>query len=163
MSISIREAENRDINIFIDFSVKLSNFNRQNHDNTCKYDDYETVISRIKSKSITIFENRNSDILILIAELKNEPVGYVLARIYEEDKTADNGTGRIGLLDELFIDESARGLRIGQDLINQVIAWFKVKGINRIKLHAFSWNEVAKRVYEKNGFREYAVSYELYV
>ena len=34
---------------------------------------------------------------------------------------------------------------------------------NRINLHAYSWNNNAKRLYERNGFNEYAVSYETFI
>jgi len=76
---------------------------------------------------------------------------------------ADNGTGRMGLFDELFVDAVARGLGVGQKLLDKTISWMKEKGINRIKLHAYSWNNQAKRLYEKKGFREYAVSYEIFM
>lgn len=39
----------------------------------------------------------------------------------------------------------------------------KEKGVNRVKLHAYSWNNNAKKIYERNGFKEYAVSYEKFI
>ena len=69
----------------------------------------------------------------------------------------------MGLFDELFVDAVARGLGVGQKLLDKTISWMKEKGINRIKLHAYSWNNQAKRLYEKKGFREYAVSYEIFM
>ncbi|MBC2580161.1 hypothetical protein [Clostridium sp. DJ247] len=93
MKVEIRQVVNSDKDIFIDFAVKLSKFNRNNHNNECKYDNYEFVIDSIKSKGEETFINRNEDTLILIAELEGKPVGYALGRIFEEDVTADNGTG----------------------------------------------------------------------
>lgn len=163
VDIKIRQATESDKEIFSEFAVRLSEFNRSNHDSKCKYDDYEAVVCAIKENSLITFENRNDDILILMAELDGRPVGYALGRIFEEAGTADNGTGRMGLFDELFLDDAARGYGIGQRLLDEIISWLKGRGINRVKLHAYSWNSNAKKLYEKNGFKEYAVSYEKYL
>ena len=163
MTIKIRQAVERDKNIFIDFTVELSEFNRNNHNDESKYDDYSLVVKRIKRKAAETFNSSNESTLILIAELEDRPVGYALGRIYEEDGTADNGGGRIGLFDELYIDDKARGFGLGQKLLDETMKWMKEKGINRVKLHAYSWNNNAKLLYERNGFKEYAVSYETFI
>jgi len=163
MEVIIRSAIESDKEIFIDFAVKLSDYNRANHYSECKYDNYEFVIDSIQRKAQETFHNRNEQIAIFIAELEGKPVGYALGRIFEEEVMADNGTGRMGLFDELFVDTVARGLGVGQKLIDKTISWMKEMGINRIKLHAYSWNNQAKRLYEKNGFREYAISYEIFM
>ncbi|WP_082075335.1 GNAT family N-acetyltransferase [Desulfosporosinus sp. I2] len=129
----------------------------------CKYDDYELVLSSIRERAETTFKTRNEDTLILIAEIDGIPLGYALGKIVEQEETADNGTGKMGLFDELFVDVSARGFGIGRKLIDNVTHWMEEKGISRIKLHAYSWNNNAKRLYEKYGFKEYAVSYEKFI
>lgn len=163
MNIKIRRATDSDKNIFIDFTVKLSKFNRSNHSEECKYDDYESVLNSIRRKAEETFSNRNQNTLILIAELENKPVGYALGRIFQQDETSDNGTGLMGLLDELFVDDIARGFGLGQKLIDEIMEWMKKRGVNRVKLHAYSWNKHALKIYEKNGFKEYAVSYEKFI
>lgn len=163
MEVNIRRAVDSDKQIFINFAVRLSEYNRANHNGECKYDKYEFVLNSIQKKAQETFHNRNEQISIFIAELEGKPVGYALGRIFEEEVMADNGTGRMGLFDELFVDTVARGLGVGQKLIDKTISWMKEMGINRIKLHAYSWNNQAKRLYEKNGFREYAVSYEIFI
>jgi len=163
MEVKLRQAIDTDENIFIDFTIKLSKFNRSNHSDICKYDDYELVIDSIQKKAEETFKNRNEDTLILIAELESKPVGYALGRIFRQDETADNGTGRMGLFDELFVDDSARGLGSGHKLLDGTIKWMKEKGIHRVKINAYSWNINAKKFYERNGFNEYAVSYETFI
>lgn len=163
MSVKIRKAEDRDREIFIEYAIKLSKFNRNNHKRESTYDDYESVINSIKRNADETFNNRNEDTLILIAELEGTPVGYALGRIFEENEAADNGTGRMGLFDELFLDDAARGLGLGQKLLDETMKWMKERGINRVKLHAYSWNDHAKKLYARNGFKEYAVSYETFI
>ncbi len=163
MKINIRKALDEDIDIFVAFAAKLSMFNRSNHSIECKYDHYELVLEAIKQKAEITFNNRNEDTLILIAEIDDLPVGYALGKIFEEEYTADNGTGKIGLIDEVFVDYGARGLGIGKTLIREVACWVQERGTNRIKLHVYSWNVNAKRLYEKCGFKEYAVSFEKFI
>lgn len=163
MKTNIRQAVDSDRDVFVDFTVKLSRFNRKNHSGECKYDDYEAVADAISRKAQETFDNRNEDTYILIAELEGKPVGYALGRIFEEDETADNGTGRMGLFDELFLEDEARGFGLGQKLLDEVTGWMKGNGIRRIKLHAYSWNDHAKRLYERSGFKEYAVSYQKFI
>jgi len=164
MAVIIRRSKEEDENIFTYFTTRLVKYNQINHNKICISDDNcDLVMNAIQKKAEETFNNKNEDSLILIAECDSQPVGYALGRIYNEDETADNGTGRMGLLDEIFIEDSARGLGIGNKLIDETIKWMKEKGINRVKLHAYSWNTKAKKHYERKGFKEYAVSYEMFL
>lgn len=163
MDAIIRHAVDSDKNVIIDYAVKLSIFNRDNHNKECKYDNFESIIKSIQIHTEEKFNNRDENTLFLIAELEGKPVGYVLGGIFEENELSDNGTGRIGLLDELFVNDTSRGLGLGQRLLDETIKWMKTQNINRIKLHAYSWNNNAKKLYERNGFSKYAVSYERFI
>lgn len=163
MQATIRRATGSDKQAFVEFSLKLSRFNRSRHSDNCKYDDYNEILKGIEREAESAFDARNNDTSILIAELDGKLVGFAAGRIYEEDATADNGAGRMGLFDKLFLDDSARGFGLGQKLLDETMAWFKQKGIHRVKLLAFSWNDHAKAIYERNGFKEYAVSYEKFL
>ena len=106
MELIIRRAQEEDENIFTYFTTELVKFNQINHNNDCiNCDDYKLVMNAIQRKAKETFKNRNAESLILIAESNSQPIGYALARIYKEAETADNGTGTIGLLDELFVDK----------------------------------------------------------
>jgi GNAT superfamily N-acetyltransferase len=163
MKTEIRPATDGDKETFAGFAVKLSRFNREHHEAASRYDDYETVLLAIKAHAEKTFDNRSQNDLILIARVDDVPAGYVLGRIYEEDPKADNGTGRVGLLDELYLEDWARGLGLGQRLIEDTMDWMAANQIKRIKLHAYTWNKKAAALYEHYGFKEYAVSYEAYI
>lgn len=51
MKAKIRQADTRDQDIFIDFSVKLSQFNRSNHNDENKMDNYDAVVEAIRKKA----------------------------------------------------------------------------------------------------------------
>lgn len=159
----IREAGNADKETFVDFTLALSRFNRMNHPQECKYDDFAAVLKALKKKAEETFRLRNNNHLILLAEMNSKPVGYALGRIIEQNKTADNGTGSMGLFDELYVSEAAQGKGVGQKLVDAMLDWMKLQGIHRIKLQAYAWNNPALALYEKNGFRPYAISLEKYI
>lgn len=161
--VSIRQAVDSDLESFIEFTLNLARYNRSKHSNACKNDDFNHVLYTIKSKAENTFINRKKETLILIAELDKKPVGYALGRIVNQEETADNGTGKTGLFDELFVDETARGFKLGQQLIEGIMTWMKFNGLQRVKLHAYSWNSVARKLYERNGFVEYASSFEKFI
>jgi GNAT superfamily N-acetyltransferase len=163
MPILLRPAREGDKNDFVELSVKLIQFNREHHSGECKSDDFQKVLRALRVKAEQTFLHRNDDILILMAEVEEKVCGYALGRIIREEPWVDNGTGSMGLFDELFLDESTRGLGLGQKMIDEVMSWFRQKGITRVKLHAYSWNSHAKKIYEQNGFTEYAVSYEKFI
>ena len=163
MNFILRQARESDKLDFVKLSESLGRFNRERHCDACKTDDFRKVSEAIRARAEITFLNRMADILILMAEVEEKVCGYALARIIHEESWVDNGTGRIGLFDELYLDESARGFGLGQKMIEEVIDWMKQKEINRIKLHAYSWNAHAIKVYEQNGFKEYAVSYEKFI
>lgn len=163
MEVTIRRAEDKDRETFLQFVQELSKFNRSNHPEQVRYDDYETVLATITKKAAETFDQRDNQIHILLAFLNGVAVGYALGRIFDQEETADNGTGRMGLFDELFVLDEARGHGIGKKLIDSLLDWFKDEEIHRIKLHAYSWNNNAKQLYERLGFKEYAVSYEKFL
>ncbi len=96
-SITLREARENDKEIFVELTSALSRFNRQHHDEKSTYDDYSQVLEAIKSQALKTFENRDDGrTYIILAEYHQDIVGYGLARVYDEDATADNGTVDIG-------------------------------------------------------------------
>lgn len=159
----IRKIEKRDESSFLKLVEDLSRFNREHHDEKSKRDDYDIVIAAIRKRAIKRLEFHNNTLNILVVEMNGELIGYAIGEIYEEELTSDNGTGKIGLFDELYLNEKARGHGLGQRLLDKMIEWFRQNDIDRVKLHAYSWNEHAKEIYRKNGFSEYAVSYEKFI
>lgn len=86
--------------------------------------------------------------------------GYALAVLDYPDPGNDNGTELCGFLDEVYVDEGARGLGIGAQLIDDCIDGIGHQGARRVKLQIYDWNDHARRIYEKRGFTQYAVSFE---
>ena len=87
---------------------------------------------------------------ILVAEEKNNIVGYLYGYIKSIDPTINNKTS---VLDALYIDEFFRDKGIANELINNFKLWSKENNINKIEVSVCSKNTKAKHIYNKHGFK----------
>ena len=60
--------------------------------------------------------------------------------------------GRVGLLDELFVGEKARGMGLGKLAVDFVTSYLESKNCKMILLEVEEHNERAIHLYKKNGF-----------
>lgn len=157
MDVVIQHAKPEDEKAFIFLSLELSRFNRRHHPQA---DSLEEVLRARADRASQLFRASDPHQLILMAKVGGKDVGYALAVIAHPDPSSDNGTGLCGLLDEVYVDESARGLGIGRQLIDDCLTWIRHQGARRVKLQMYNWNNHARHVYEKQGFVQYAVSLE---
>lgn len=101
----IRLAVESDKKEYLRMVEKLSCFNRENHAKECIVDDYKIVLRAIKEKAEDRFESNDENVQIFVWENDSQIVGYAVGEIYHENMINDNGTGDIGLFDELYLDE----------------------------------------------------------
>ena len=84
---------------------------------------------------------------VLLAELDGKPVGFTL--FFSRYSTWQ---GRHGLyIEDIFVDESARGTGIGRKIIAAVVKIAKARGASRIDLSVLKWNP-ARNFYHRLGF-----------
>lgn len=92
-----------------------------------------------------------------IAEVENEPIGFVLGGI-------DNfgyRTIKVAELDNLYVKEKFRSLGVGKKLVEVFKNWAKEKGAQKVGLNTFNLNKRAIHFYEEEGFEPYSTRYEL--
>ena len=63
-------------------------------------------------------------------------------------------------IDDLCVDENARGQHIGRDLYDHVLGWAKKEGYYNITLNVWTCNESAKKFYESIGMTPYKIGME---
>ena len=82
---------------------------------------------------------------------KNDVQGYAFCMFIEHEN--DNILTDIKTLyiDDLCVDENARGKHIGQELYRYVLSFAKEKGCYNVTLNVWSLNENAMKFYEKCG------------
>jgi ribosomal protein S18 acetylase RimI-like enzyme len=92
----------------------------------------------------------NQDMICLIAEDDNTPVGYVAAK----PKEFSYRLSKYLEIENMGVSPNYRSKGIGSRLIKKVLELAKKKGFQKIYVSAYSNNVKAIDFYEKNGFKK---------
>lgn len=97
-------------------------------------------------------EERLTDPLarLLVAELQGEVVGFLLAVIASYPPVFT--IGKYGSIYDVFVAEDCRGLGVGEQLVEDVLTWFRGHGLTRAELRVHVANEVGRRFWDRMGF-----------
>ena len=87
-----------------------------------------------------------------VALIGDKIVGYIFGIITETKGSTMLFDMKTLHLDDVCIDESCRGMGIGGELMEHVMAWAKSVGCDRMDLDVWEFNGGARRFYEKYGF-----------
>ena len=81
----------------------------------------------------------------------DQVLGYVFCVFEETTETSSLRAVRTLYIDDLCVDETARGQHIGQRLYDRAVRLARESGCARVTLHAWNFNEKAFGFYEKLG------------
>lgn len=93
-----------------------------------------------------------------VAEVDKEIVGYLVGgmmKTYSYRKIKKQSE-----LENILVKENFRGQRLGEKLFQEFIKWSKEKGVDRIKVCAYSQNHGAINFYKRIGFVPYEINLE---
>src|SRR5262245_30617499 len=94
----------------------------------------------------------NPDSVVLVADRSGEVVGYVWADL--EGTSWRDLRGPCGFIQDVYVDQAARGGGIGRKLLEAAIAWIRSKGMRQVVLMHKTGNEAAQRLFAHVGFRD---------
>lgn len=98
-----------------------------------------------------IFEDQSRTILLL--EEKDITIGYIMFRCNEK-------LNKSLWIDQFYIENEYRNKGYGKSLLNEVKKHAKNKGINRIELNCWTFNNNALEFYRHLGFKEQRIVFE---
>jgi GNAT superfamily N-acetyltransferase len=101
------------------------------------------------------FESSDEDSRLLIAELGEQRLGFVLLEELRDYFTLERH-GHVGLL---AVTGGAEGRGAGGALIRAAEAWARDRGYRTLTLNVFSGNSHARKVYEHFGFEADTIKY----
>ncbi len=78
-------------------------------------------------------------------------IGYVYAGI--EPLSWKELRGPAGFIHDLLVSDEARGLGIGERLLDAAVGWLKERGVPRVMLWSAARNAGAQRLFERHGFK----------
>jgi len=89
--------------------------------------------------------------LVMVAEHSGAVIGYIFADI--EPTSWMELRGPCGVVQDVYVDEAARHLGAGRQLMSAAIAWIRSKGRSQVVLMTKSRNERAQHLFAALGFR----------
>lgn len=93
----------------------------------------------------------NPNSLVLVAEHSGTVIGYIFADV--EPTNWMELRGPCGVVQDVFVDEAARRLGAGRELMRAAITWIRSKGRSQVVLMTKTRNEHAQRLFTTLGFR----------
>lgn len=102
----------------------------------------------VEKELVEVAEIIDSGIAIVAEDDDGTPVGFALAR--------DRGSG-FGTLTDLYVSRDARRSGIGTELMREVLAAFRSRGIVQLDLDVLASNAVARSLYARWGLRDEVV------
>ena len=129
-----------DANKYLDMLLNL--------DNETKFMMFEsgerpTDINIVKN---TIKQSIDGEDLLLVATDDEDIVGFLSAQRGTQNRIRHSAYIVVG------IREKFRGIGIGSKLFSTLDIWAKENNITRLELSVICSNDIARRLYEKNGF-----------
>ena len=94
---------------------------------------------------------RESDVIVLVAEVNGEVLGYTYAGLEGFDYMALRGPA--GVLHDIVVDPAHRKHGVGRLLLDATLAALTAKGAPRVVLSTAARNEPAQRLFAHAGFR----------
>lgn len=154
--IRVRAANDRDRDALLRFHKRLYEDHR---DRVVEPDDLPLVeyrdYDRILRDDLDALM-RDPSAHVLIAEADGEPVGYITGRVTVELQRV---LPRRGTVEDWYVDESARGSKVGQRLLAELERRFAEAGCQMVESATWSGNARARDAHESLGFREIRVIY----
>lgn len=93
------------------------------------------------------------DAIVMVAEELGEILGSGFAEIRHAKEYL--GHTHYVYLGFMFTKPAARGKGINKAILDALINWSRSMGIKEIRLEVYAGNAVAKKAYEKSGFKEH--------
>ena len=99
---------------------------------------------------LKIFVNDKAPVFVAVNE-KDEALGHLFCILEEHEATPNSEAYKTLYIDDLCVDETARGLGIAKKLYTYACDYAKSLGCFNVTLHVWEGNDGARRFYEKMG------------
>lgn len=99
----------------------------------------------------------NPDALYLIAEVQNQPIGY-LAATTEPIPAHLALAGRECVIGVIYLEACARGQDIADKLVEACLSWSQEKGVKRVRAGVYAQNRASLKLFERFGLQSYHVT-----
>lgn len=87
------------------------------------------------------------DATVIVGTIDDTVVGYATGRT---EALRDGSI--LGIIDDLYVDEGARSVGVGEAMMGELLAWFRERGCAGVDATALPGNRATKNFFEESGF-----------
>jgi GNAT superfamily N-acetyltransferase len=84
---------------------------------------------------------------VVVGTIDDVPVGYAVVRV----EVLNDGS-RLGVVDDIFVEEGARAVGVGEAMMNDLVAWCGARGCTGMDAMALPGHRLTKNFFEESGF-----------
>jgi GNAT superfamily N-acetyltransferase len=84
---------------------------------------------------------------VVVGTIDGVPVGYASVRL----ETLNDGS-RLGVVDDIFVEEEARAVGVGEAMMGDLISWCEAQGCFGMDAMALPGHRLTKNFFEESGF-----------
>lgn len=106
------------------------------------------VMDKTTQRALYLENVKHPDIVYLLAIVNEKPVGFLSCHV----QNLMHHGGKIGEIQELYVDESARNLGIGKLLTDEIKSIAKSRNVIQLEVTSRLARTDAHRFYEREGF-----------
>lgn len=118
----------------------------------------ELVYDEASQREMFAVNVANPDIINLLAFAEDKPVGMISCHV----QNLMHHNGKVGEIQEMFVDASARSLGVGQKLITRLKEIAKERNLKQLEVTSRLKREAAHRFYERENFNFTHKKFTLY-
>lgn len=85
--------------------------------------------------------------VVVVGAIDDSIVGYGVGRV-----EALREGGRLGIVEELYVEPGARGVAVGEGMMDVLLAWFREQGCAGVDAAALPGARATKNFFERSGF-----------
>lgn len=143
-TVSYRETSEADFPTLVNWYIQLNNYFYRMGYRLPQPDDVGQVWLDSFKRTLARFSN------VYIAEMDGEPVGFMLCRL--KRVPAYMGGVLVGELSDMWIEDRARRMGIGDKLSRLALDWLREQGAHSVEIQVLKDNEASWKLYERMGF-----------
>jgi GNAT superfamily N-acetyltransferase len=84
---------------------------------------------------------------VVVGTIDEVPVGYAAVHV----EILNDGS-RLGVVDDIFVEEGARAVGVGEAMMGDLVAWCEAKGCTGMDAMALPGHRLTKNFFEESGF-----------
>lgn len=151
MAITVREAQERDIDLLVEMKSIVHDLHVTSVPTYFKQPEPVTVAEFFRSRL------RDPQTHVWIASAGESPVGYAVSILREQPETPVCLARRFCELDEIAVRPARRREGVARVMVERVLADARARGVRDAELTCWSFNADAQAAFEALGFRPMTV------